>query len=85
MTALLEITETGKVGRILPTGDSTEPFLLAWIRKNAATWKLEPGAAGGKPVTSWMSLDATLEYTVDSAKKKGERSVKKNLRGPRAE
>ncbi len=85
VTALLEITETGKVGRILPTGDSTEPFLLAWIRKNAATWKLEPGAAGGKPVTSWMSLDATLEYTVDSAKKKGERSVKKNLRGPRAE
>ncbi len=28
-----------------------------------------------------MTLDATLDYTIDSAKKKGERSVKKNL-GP---
>jgi hypothetical protein len=30
-----------------------------------------------------MSLDTTLDYTIDAAKKKAERAVQKNLRGPR--
>jgi len=79
ITALVEISATGTVSRVLPTGDA-EPLLVRWVRESAAKWKLSPGKAGGKPVVSWMSLDATLDYTIDSAKKKGERSVKKNLR-----
>ncbi len=83
ITALLLVSEEGKVARILPTGETNEPLILAWLRKNAAGWKLTPGTAGGKPVASWLSLDATLDYTIDSAKKKAERAVQKNLRGPR--
>jgi hypothetical protein len=79
ITALVEISATGAVSRVLPTGDA-EPLLVRWVRESAAKWKLSPGRAGGKPVASWMTLDATLDYTIDSAKKKGERSVKKNLR-----
>jgi hypothetical protein len=79
VTALVEVSATGTVSRVLPTGDS-EPLLVRWVRESAAKWKLSPGRAGGKPVASWMTLDATLDYTIDSAKKKGERSVKKNLR-----
>jgi hypothetical protein len=81
ITALVEISDAGKVTRILPTGDSAEPLILAWLRKNAAAWTLTPATAGGKAVASWMVLDAALDYTVDSAKKKAERSVRKNLRG----
>jgi hypothetical protein len=79
VTALVEVSPTGTVSRVLPTGDA-EPLLVRWVRESAAKWKLSPGRAGGKPVASWMTLDATLDYTIDSAKKKGERSVKKNLR-----
>jgi hypothetical protein len=79
ITALVEISAQGAVSRVLPTGDA-EPLLVRWVRESAAKWKLSPGRAGGKPVASWMTLDATLDYTIDSAKKKGERSVKKNLR-----
>jgi hypothetical protein len=79
ITALVEISATGTVSRLLPTGDA-EPLLVRWVRESAAKWKLSPGRAGGKPVASWMTLDATLDYTIDSAKKKGERSLKKNLR-----
>jgi hypothetical protein len=79
ITALVEISAQGTVSRVLPTGDA-EPLLVRWVRESAAKWKLSPGKAGGKPVASWMTLDATLDYTIDSAKKKGERSVKKNLR-----
>jgi hypothetical protein len=83
LTALVQVLETGQVGRIIPTGEADEPLLLVWLRKNAATWKLTPAMWGGKPVPSWMTLDATLEYTIDSAKKKAEQVVKKNLRGPK--
>lgn len=79
VTALVEISPQGTVSRVLPTGDS-EPLLVRWLRESAAKWKLAPGRAGGKAVAAWMTLDATLDYTIDSAKKKGERSVKKNLR-----
>ena len=79
LTALVEVSSQGTVSRILATGDA-EPLLVRWLRESAAKWKLSPGKTGGKPVTSWMTLDAALDYTIDSAKKKGERSVKKNLR-----
>jgi hypothetical protein len=79
VTALVEVSPLGAVSRILPTGDA-EPLLVRWLKVSAAKWKLTPGKAGGKPVASWMTLDATLDYTIDSAKKKAERSVKKNLR-----
>ena len=79
ITALVEVSAQGAVSRVLPTGDA-EPLLVRWVRESAAKWKLSPAKAGGKPVASWMTLDATLDYTIDSAKKKGERSVKKNLR-----
>lgn len=81
ITALVEVSSVGAVRRIVPTG-TYEPLLLSWVRQNAATWKLTPAAApGGKPVDSWMVLDATLDYTIDDAREKGKRSVKKNLRG----
>lgn len=79
ITALVEVSAQGAVSRVLPTGDA-EPLLVRWVRESAAKWKLSPAKSGGKPVASWMTLDATLDYTIDSAKKKGERSVKKNLR-----
>ncbi len=79
LTALVEVSAQGTVSRVLPTGDA-EPLLVRWLRESAAKWKLSPGRAGGKPVSSWMALDATLDYTIDSAKKKAERSLKKNLR-----
>ena len=83
LTAYVLVSETGQVARILPTGETEEPVALLWLRKNAASWKLAPAMAGGKPAASWMALDATIEYTIDAAKKKNERVVKKNLRGPR--
>ena len=79
VTALVEVSDQGGVSRILPTGDA-EPLLVRWLKASAAKWRFSPGKAGGKPVASWMTLDATLDYTIDSAKKKAERSVKKNLR-----
>jgi hypothetical protein len=82
MTALVEISPQGTVSRVLPTGEA-EPLLVRWLRESAARWKLSPGVAGGQPVASWMTLDATLDYTIDSAKKKGERTIKKNIRATR--
>lgn len=79
VTALVEVSAKGTVSRVLPTGEA-EPLLARCLRESAAKWKLTPGRSGGSPVASWMTLDATLDYTIDSAKKKGERSVKKNLR-----
>jgi hypothetical protein len=79
LTALVEVSAQGTVSRVLATGEA-EPLLVRWLRESAAKWKLSPGKAGGSPVASWMTLDTTLDYTIDSAKKKGERSVKKNLR-----
>jgi len=85
ITALVLISEEGKVARILPTGETSEPLVLAWLRKSAGGWKLTPGTAAGKPVASWMSLDAALDYTIDAAKKKAERAAQKNLRGARTD
>lgn len=85
ITALVLVSEEGKVARILPTGEVNEPLVLDWLRKNASGWKLTPGMAAEKPAASWMSLDAILDFTIDAAKKKAERAVQKNLRGVRAD
>lgn len=84
LTALVEVSFQGTVSRVLPTGD-VEPLLARWLRESAAKWKLAPGKAGGRAVSSWMTLDATLDYTIDAAKKKGERTLKKNVRSVRPE
>jgi hypothetical protein len=81
LTALVEVSPLGTVSRVLPTGDA-EPLLVRWVRESAAKWRLSPAKAAGRPVSAWMTLDATLDYTLDSAKKKGERTVKKNLKAP---
>jgi hypothetical protein len=78
-TALVEVSDQGTVARFLPTGD-TEPLLGIWLRQLASNWRFTPALSGGRPVSCWMALDATLDYTLDSAKKKSERVVKKNLR-----
>jgi hypothetical protein len=78
-TALVEVSDQGMVSRFLPTGE-TEPLLGIWLRQFASKWRFTPALSGGRPVSCWMALDATLDYTLDSAKKKSERVVKKNLR-----
>ena len=78
-TALVEVSEQGAVTRFLPTGE-TEPLLGIWLKQVASKWRFTPALSGNRPVSCWMTLDATLDYTLDSAKKKGERVVKKNLR-----
>jgi len=81
-TALVEVSEQGAVARFLPTGE-TEPLLGIWLRQLASKWRFTPALSGGRPVACWMTLDATLDYTLDSAKKKSERVLKKNLRATR--
>ena len=78
-TALVEVTEQGTVSRFLPTGE-TEPLLGLWLKALASKWRFTPALSGGRPVSCWMTLDASLDYTIDSAKKKSERVLKKNLR-----
>jgi hypothetical protein len=79
VTALVEVNAGGTITRIAPTG-TTEPLLVAWFRRLAPKWKLTPAIVKGRPVPAWMVLDGLLDYTVDSAKLKGARSLKKNLR-----
>ncbi|MEO8585395.1 MAG: hypothetical protein ABI584_04495 [Acidobacteriota bacterium] len=79
VTALIEVSEQGTVSRLLPTGE-TEPLLGLWLKQYTAKWRFTPAMAGGRAVSCWMVLDATLDYTLDSAKKKSERVIKKNLR-----
>ncbi len=79
VTALVEVSEQGTVSRFLPTGE-TEPLLGLWLKGFAAKWRFTPAVSGGRPVSCWMALDAALDYTLDSAKKKSERVLKKNLR-----
>jgi len=79
VTALVEVSENGAMSRFLPTGE-TEPLLGLWMKQLASKWRFTPALSGGRPASCWMTLEATLDYTVDSAKKKSERVVKKNLR-----
>jgi hypothetical protein len=85
VTALVEVDANGVVERIAPTGRDVEPLVVSWLRRTAGRWRVSPAMAGGKAIASWMTLDATLEYIVSSAKEKGKRSIKKNLRGAPAE
>jgi hypothetical protein len=81
VTALVQVSAQGTVQRVVPTGPSPEPFLLTWVRKLAAGWKIDPAQAQGKPVGCWMTLDATLEYEIGTAKETAKRMFRKNLRG----
>jgi hypothetical protein len=78
--ALVEVSGLGSVKRVVPVG-AYEPFVLRWVRENAKTWTLAPAKKGAAPVSSWLALDATIQYTLDSAKERGKRSIKKNVRG----
>ncbi len=81
VTAYLEIGVDGKVTRFIPTAPPNEGVVVDWVKKTAATWKFAPAQAGGKPVASWLFLDATLEYEMTRARETAKRSFKKNLRG----
>ncbi len=81
LTALLEVSPTGAVARLIPTGCSREALIFGWLRRSLTRFRIAPAQVSGKPVSSWLTLDATLEYELDSAKERGRRMVKKNLRG----
>lgn len=78
--ALVEVSGLGTVKRVVPVG-STEPLVLRWVRENAKKWSVTAARKGDAPVSSWLALDATIEYTLDAAKERGKRSIKKNVRG----
>lgn len=78
--ALVEVSGLGSVKRVVPVG-AYEPLVLHWVRENAKTWALVAAKKGGAPVSSWLALDATIQYSLDSAKERGKRSIKKNVRG----
>jgi len=78
--ALVEVTGVGSVKRVVPVGPY-EPLILRWVRESAKGWVLTAARKGGAPVTSWLALDATIEYSLGSVKERGKRSIKKNLRG----
>jgi len=79
--ALVEVTGLGSVKRVVPVGPY-EPFILRWIRESAKGWSLTAAKnTGGAPVSSWLALDTTIEYSLGSVKERGKRSIKKNVRG----
>lgn len=80
LTALVLVSPAGQVARIVPTGTAAESLAMTWLRQMAAKWKLTPALSGGKPVESWMVLDASLEYDLADANDKSKRMFKKNLR-----
>ncbi len=81
VSALVEVSAAGAVSRLVPVGSENEPLVLAWVRRSLPGWKLTPARAGGKAVASWLTLEGTVDYTINSAKLKNRRSIKKNLRG----
>ncbi len=78
--ALVEVTGLGSVKRVVPVGPQ-EPLVLRWVRESAKGWPLTAARKGGAPVSSWLALDATIEYSLGSVKERGKRSIKKNIRG----
>ncbi len=78
--ALVEVSGLGTVKRVVPVG-AYEPFILRWIRESAKGWILTAATKGGAPVSSWLALDTTIEYSLGSVKERGKRSIKKNIRG----
>lgn len=81
VSLLVAVTAKGQVRRLVPLGTGNEPLVVRWFRRSAQGWKLTPAQKGGVPVDSWATLDATVDYTLASAKESGRRSVQKNLRG----
>ena len=81
LTALVEVSAQGQVRRLVPLGTENEAFVVRWFRRAAQGWRLSPALAGGAPVGSFCVLDATVDYTLGSAKETGRRSIRKNLRG----
>jgi hypothetical protein len=80
LRALVEVSGLGTVKRVLPVGEF-EPVILRWVRDSARGWALTAARKGGSAVSSWLALDTTVEYTLGSAKERGKRSIKKNVRG----
>lgn len=78
--ALVEVSALGSVKRVVPVG-AFEPFILQWVRENAKGWAIAPATKGGAPVSSWLALDASIDYTLGWVKERGKRSIKKNVRG----
>ena len=78
--ALVEVTGLGTVKRVVPVGPY-EPLILRWVRESAKGWILTAARKGGAPVSSWLALDTTIEYSLGSVKERGKRSIKKNIRG----
>ncbi len=81
LTAVVQVSPTGSVERIIPTGASFEPFVLAWVRGQASKWKIVPASDRGVPKRAFMNLDLVLEYEIAKAKDSARRVIKKNLRG----
>ncbi|MHB8798899.1 MAG: hypothetical protein ACYDBY_10600 [Thermoanaerobaculia bacterium] len=78
--ALVEVSGLGSVKRVVPVG-AFEPMVLRWVRESAKEWTLAAARKGGSPVSSWLALDTTIEYSLGSVKERGKRSIKKNVRG----
>ena len=80
LVALVEVSGLGSVKRVVPVG-TYEPMILRWVRESAKEWTLTAARKGSSPVSSWLALDTTIEYSLGSVKERGKRSVKKNVRG----
>ena len=83
-SAILQVSPAGVVERVIATGTSVEPFILAWVRTQAVRWKISPALDGETPQRSYMNLDLAAEYEVTRAKEAAKRVLKKNLKGPPA-
>ena len=80
LVALVEVSGLGSVKRVVPVG-TYEPMILRWVRESAKEWTLTAARKGGSPVSSWLALETTIEYSLGSVKERGKRSIKKNVRG----
>ena len=80
-SAILQVSPAGTVERIIPTGMSLEPFILAWVRTLAARWKFTPAFEGETGQRAYMNLDLVAEYEISRAKESARRLLKKNLKG----
>jgi hypothetical protein len=80
-SALLQVSPAGAIERVIPTGSSFEPFVLAWVRTQAARWKITPALDGETPQRAYMNLDLVAEYEITRAKESARRLLKKNLKG----
>jgi hypothetical protein len=80
LLALVEVSGLGTVKRIVPVG-TYEPLVLQWVREGAKAWTFTAARRDGAPVASWLALDASFEYSLDSVKERSKRSIRKNVRG----